>query len=116
MSNIAYLDLDAVAPPLELVIKYKGKEYPVETPSVDDFIFNIRMAKEMAKSTGGLDEEMDHLIKLLARAVPTMGEDLMRKLKVHQLEAMLKFAHEANGQKAAEQTMEEKAVNPPTAG
>lgn len=117
--SINYLDLDAIAPDVELVVKLGGKEHRMRPLSVEDFVKNIKDQSALAASNSDVEAEIDLVIKMLIRAFPTMkGEDL-KKVELNKLWKLLEFARDNNGAKTAEgdiKAEQEQAENPQTAG
>lgn len=111
-----YLDLDAVLPEVELVVKLNGKEHRLKPLSVEDFVRNMKDQAALAASSGDVETEIDTVIKMLARAFPTMQAADLKKVELNKLWKLLEFARENNGSKAAEGELTEAPENPRKAG
>jgi hypothetical protein len=101
MSNINYLDLDSVASSVDFTIKLGGVEHKVEESSVDDFIANAKAVEALALTASPVDE-LNLILGILGRALPTCNEAQLRKLKLNQLHKIREFVMTANGEKGEE--------------
>jgi hypothetical protein len=80
-----YLDLDAVAPEKEIVVKLGGKEHTLVPVSVDDFVKNVAAMEDLAGSEGDLLKTMNILKNVVQRAFPTLDMETISKLTLPQL-------------------------------
>lgn len=86
------LNLDEVASDIEKEITLGGETYPMESISVDDYINLVRKEEELAKKeevTGV--ENFDFLFDVVASSFPTMPKEVIGKLKLQQLTAIMDF-------------------------
>lgn len=94
-----FLDLDAISSPVDFTIKFKGVEHPVKETTVEDFIETQRLI-DSHPMTGTIAGELELMIKLIKRVVPTIPEEELRGLTFTQLSAIRDFVLTANGEKA----------------
>lgn len=114
-SNPTYLDLDAIAPTVECVVKLGGTEHKLQPMSLENFIKTTEILNSIPAEPSARDE-FENTIKLLQIAFPTMTASMLRGLTHDQLGAILAFAQENNGAKKALQSLEEATEeNPQTA-
>jgi len=97
MTKVNFLDLDAVASTVDFTIKIKGVEYKVEESSVDDFIANAKAVENMGMSASPADE-LELILSVLKRALPSCEEGVLRGLKLSQLNRIREFVMTANGE------------------
>jgi hypothetical protein len=113
MSDPKYIDLDALAPEVDVVIKLDGQSHKLATLTVEDFIQNTKAIQELpAGST--IEQEYETVVSMLVRCFPTITKARFHKLSLVQLNAILNFARENSGQTSIEEDM--KKENPPPAG
>lgn len=94
-----FLDLDAIASPVDFTIKFKGVEHKVLETTVDSFIETQRII-DAHPNAGTIAGELELMIKLIKRVVPTISEEDLRGLTFTQLSAIRDFVFTANGEKA----------------
>lgn len=113
--NTKFLDLDAVAPKLTLTVKLNGKNHVMKTPTVEDFVENMKLIESL-KAAAGPAVEMDYLVQLLTKAFPTMTEKDLKGLHLEQLKQLADYAQQHSGQTdIAEEAAEKASANPPQA-
>jgi hypothetical protein len=112
---ISYLDLDAVVPDNDVVVKFGGKEHKLVPITLEDFVKNTKAVQAMGTSTDP-DAEMAVIKDMLQRAFPTITPDMTLKFSLLQLNTLLDFAMKHNGSKKVEEAAEADAANPPMAG
>ena len=115
-----FLDLDAVAPEVELTVKLNGKKHKLKPLSVEDFIRNTKDQIALS-SVGDVESEVNLILKMLVRAFPTLTEEELREVPLNKLWKLLEFARENNGSAKVEEEAkaEQEATpseNPQTAG
>ena len=107
-----YLDLDSFGDASEFTVKLDGTEHKLAALTVDDFIFNTKLIQSLGTAPD-IESELSAVVKMLTRAFPTMTEEMLRKLEIRKLNAILEFAHSNNGQRAGEAEAETEAkANP----
>ena len=84
------LNLDNIGPEEVRELQLKGKTYPVQEMSVEDFIVSSRLAEQLADNASFADQ-MEASIKLIKLSIPTIEESVLRSLKLEQLAAVSKF-------------------------
>ncbi len=118
-TNVTYYDLDAVAGE-QVVITYKGAEYPLVPVSVDDFISNTRMINQLGDLGDDIEKALGLTKTLLKQAIPSMGADVLGKLSMTQMQKLVELCHKMNGQNdatkvAAAEAEKVTTENPPKA-
>jgi hypothetical protein len=93
-----FLDLDAVAVEEEFTIKLNGKTHKLHFATVETFIANMKDFEKLGLNASTA-EELDITMTILKRAFPTVTEEEMRNLTIHQMQAINDFARTANGEK-----------------
>lgn len=73
-----------------------GNVYPVEEPTVQQFIDNLKVAEDLEKqgtpdTKVSLSESFEQAVKTITQAVPTMPVELVRSLKLPAMTAVLQF-------------------------
>jgi len=92
-----YLDLDEIVVP-EKVLKLFKEEHVMKPLSVEDFISNIKEAKKLEAS--GESDVGDHILALtgmIGKLFPTVTQETLGKLSMSQLNAILAFARDDDG-------------------
>lgn len=114
-TNPNYLDLDAVKPD-EVIVNFQGKRHQLEPISLGDWIANTKAIKRLAATAGDPEKEVEILIEMVGRSLPTMKDDLP-KLKLPQLKALQDFAMKHAGQvEGDKEAAAEAESRPQTAG
>lgn len=119
MSKVTILDLDAVIPEREVVVKLDGKDHKLVPVTLEDYLKNTKLIRDLA--TGGEDvdfqKEFDIAIDMVDRAFPSITKDRLQKLTLIQLNKLAEFARGADGTEVAKDAEVQAAeANPPTAG
>jgi hypothetical protein len=112
--NTRYLDLDAVLPDTEVVVKLKGVEHKLVPITLADFVKNTKAVQNMAASADP-EAEMAMVTDMLFRAFPSMTADITDGLTLIQLNRLLDFALANNGARKVEQEASKDAAENPTA-
>ncbi len=108
------LDLDALVKD-EFVVKLNGKEHKLHPVTLGTFLENIKDIEKIGKAAS-TEEEIAMTHKMLQRAFPTMEMTDINGLTLIQMNSILEFAYENNGQKVNEKKMEGGgSENPPPA-
>lgn len=109
------LDLDDLVKD-DFVVKLKGKEHKLHPVTLGTFLENIKDIEKIGKSAS-IEDEINLTRKMLQRAFPTMDVDDLDGLTLGQMNKILDFAYEHNGQKANEKKATEEGgnSNPPPA-
>lgn len=112
-----FLDLDAIAPEVEMTVRLNGQEHHLKPLSVEDFIKNTKDQASLGAS-GNVEDELNLVLRMLLRAFPTMNEEELRAVPLTKLWKLLEFAKENNGSTKIENEVEEekKPSNPRKAG
>lgn len=108
-----FLDLDAVAPEIDLTVKLNGKKHKLKPLSVEDFIKNTKDQAALGASTQ-VEDEVNLVLRMLTRSFPTMTEDELRQVPLNKLWKLLEFARDNGGaSKVEEETKAETAAENP---
>ena len=111
-----YLDLDAVVPDNDVVVKLGGIEHTLVPITLEDFVRNTKAVQVMNASEDP-DAEMGIVTDMLFRAFPSMTPEITNKLTLIQLNKLLDFAMEHNGAKRVQtEAGEDAAADPKAAG
>lgn len=118
---VTYIDLDAVVPQNEVVVKLDGADHRLVPITLEDFVKNTKLVEKLNEGdkTDGeaLELQVNTLIDMVGRAFPTIGADRLRRLNIPQLNQLLDVAKSNNGQETVEkEAAAEAAANPQTAG
>src|SRR5665213_4517497 len=108
-----YLDLDAILPDNDVVVRLGGVEHKLVPISLEDFVKNTKAVQNMNASVDPTDE-MALVCDMLFRAFPTMTPEIANKLTLIQLNALMDFAMEQNGGKKVQKEAAEEAAADPT--
>lgn len=92
-----YLDLDSVQPESNFVLKLNGREHKLRETTIADFIENTKAVEKLGLNTSAV-EEMELTIGMIRRSFPTLPEDELRSLTFTQLQAIVDYARQANGE------------------
>lgn len=95
------LDLDDLVKD-EFVVKLKDKEHKLHPVTLGTFLENIKDIEKIGKAAS-IEDEINLTRKMLQRAFPTMDVADLDGLTLVQMNKILDFAYEHNGQKATEQ-------------
>lgn len=109
------LDLDELVKD-EFVVKLNGREHKLHQVTLGTFLENIKDIEKIGKSAS-IEDEIGLTRKMLQRAFPSMETADLDGLTVAQMNKILDFAYENNGQKAGERKSEDASgsSNPPPA-
>jgi len=110
------LDLDELVKD-EFVVKLNGREHKLHPVTLGSFLENIKDIEKIGKAAS-IEDEIGLTRKMLQRAFPTMEMNDLDGLTLVQMNKILDFAYEHNGQKANEKKNSEEASggsNPPPA-
>jgi hypothetical protein len=92
-------------------------EHKLAPLTVDDFIANTRAIEKFTAGVVTAEAEIDMITGMLMRAFPTMTKEMLGRFTLPQLNKLVEFAQEHNGQKKVEtEAAAEATENPPTAG
>lgn len=108
-----YLDLDALVP-AQVGVKIDGVTHVIQQVSVEIFIENVKLIQAVGETLTP-DAEVELIVKLVSKSLPTLGEAGLRKLTLPQLRKLMEYVRKHNGegdQPASEEGAEE---NPQTA-
>lgn len=87
------LNLDEVAAKEERVLRYKGKEYPMTTMSVRDFIEMTRRGEEIdAKKDAKVTDQLEWMIEMVGSLFQTIPEDVLNNFSLEELGMIIEFA------------------------
>lgn len=73
-----------------------GNVYPIEEPTVQQFIDNLKAAEDLEKQSvqgaiAPLSDSFEQAVKTILQAVPTIPESLVRSFKLPAMTAVLQF-------------------------
>ncbi|MBO6507509.1 MAG: hypothetical protein JJ979_03320 [Roseibium sp.] len=104
-----YLDLDAVVSERKrVVLKFKGKEHELKQVTVRTFVENTKALQEIG-AQGSLEAETTAIIKIIRGSFPTLEEDELWDLGLDQLNKIMEFARENNGEAQISEGLEDEA-------
>lgn len=113
-TNTVYIDLDAVKPDKEIVVKLDGVDHPVEPITVEQFVENMQTMERLGLGNLSAKEEKDLMVQMLVQTLPSIGADRLNKLQLIQLNALIEFTRKYNGEtKVADEVKKETTENPP---
>lgn len=93
-----YLDLDAVAADRnEIVLKLNGKEHTMKHATVRDFVENTKSINTIG-AAGDLEAETASVIGIIKKGFPDISEEDLWDLGLDQLNAIMEFLRENNGE------------------
>jgi hypothetical protein len=109
------LDLDELVKD-EFIVKLNGKEHKLHPVTLGTFLENVKDIEKVGKAAS-VEDEIAMTRKMLQRAFPTMETSDLDGLTMLQMNSILEFAYENNGQKATEKKLKEDGgtSNPPPA-
>ncbi|MCK1543425.1 hypothetical protein IVB12_16025 [Bradyrhizobium sp. 179] len=110
--NRVVLDLDAIVPEKDVVLKLDNKEHPLHPVTVENFVKNMKTMEKLG--TGALDTEQEKnlIVEMLEQVFPTVEKGRFARLTMIQLDQLLTFARANSGE---EQVATEASENPPKA-
>lgn len=120
-----FIDLDDVAPEVDLTVKLDGEQHKLHPLSVEGFVLNMKDQKKLQQfaKTSDLDdpdvvtENISVVIRMLTRSFPTLTEEKLRKVPLAKLWKLLNFARSNDGSQAVDEPAPAGAEeNPQTAG
>jgi hypothetical protein len=113
-TNRVLLDLDAIVPERDVVIKLDKVEHPLVPVTVENFVKNMKTMEKLG--TGILDSEQEKnlIVEMLSQVFPSVPSGRFNQLTMQQLNTLLTFSREHSGEEKVEQ--EATSENPPTAG
>ena len=104
MSNTEYLDVDAIEPKVQKVIKIKGEEHEFKPPSVGEFIAEMQRIKDFqaqmkkAEAKGEAPDQAEVMTEIVTKmrdsvrqSFPTVPEDVVAGMTFEQLQAIRAF-------------------------
>lgn len=100
-----YLNLDQLVQE-ERVVTIGGVQHTMKEMSVEDFIVLQQEAGKLSEDAS-MGEQIEALVKMIARSFPTMKEAELRALPLRHLNAILEFTRES-GEKVVEADAEKR--------
>lgn len=101
------VNLDKVVTKNERIIILNGKEHRMHSPTVQDYIEQMKSADELAALAQVEDADIDTArkvleltIKTLMKSFPTITEEEFRNLSMEQLEALRALSEDASSEEA----------------
>jgi hypothetical protein len=110
--NQIVLDLDAIVPEKEVVLKLDKQDHPLVPVTVNNFVKNMKTMKKLG--TGALDEETEKglIVEMLEQVFPSVAKGRFGELTMVQLNTLLNFARDNSGENDVQK---EADGNPPKA-
>jgi hypothetical protein len=108
MAKPKYLNLDAISPQREVVIKVFGQEHKMRPTTVGDFIRNVQLLKDKPAVQTDAMAEFETTSEILTRAFPTLSKEIIANLTLDQMKAIVDFAQSADG---SDEVQEDAAAN-----
>jgi len=93
------LNLDDVSAQTGRFLKFKGKEYPLESMSVAGYI-EFAKKTEKVDENSSISEQMEMMLDMVTGAFPSMEKEVRNSLKFEQLNAIIGFINEVNTEDA----------------
>jgi hypothetical protein len=113
--DMKVLNLDSLEK-VEKSVTLKGVTHAVVEMSVEDFIAANAEAKRLeelqADPTATADENLSAMVRHLARVLPTIGVEELRKLKLSQLQALVQFVNGVLTEELEHATTEQEGADP----
>jgi membrane-bound lytic murein transglycosylase MltF len=96
--NKIVLDLDAIVPENDVVLKLDKKEHPLVPVTVNNFVKNMKTMEKLG--TGAMDTETEKgiIIEMLNQVFPSVGVARFGELTMKQLDQLLSFARANSGE------------------
>lgn len=110
--NAVYLDLDAVVPDNDVVVRLGGVDHPLVPITLEDFVRNTKTVQDLDVSTDP-ETEMELVKTMLFRAFPSMTPEIVNKLTLIQLNRLMDFSTEHNGTKQVDKEVSKEATPDP---
>lgn len=86
------LNLDELETAIEKTIVHKGQKHVFAPFSVKDFVENLKQIEAYSKQDEiPVSEYMEHMINMVVRSFPSLGEDEVRELPMPKLKAINDF-------------------------
>jgi hypothetical protein len=110
-----YLNLDAITPEREIVIKVFGEEHKMRPTTVGDFIKNVQTLRRDPDDKSDAASEFEATAEILIRAFPSLTKEIISELTLAQMKAIVDFAQRAD---TSDEVQEDDGAdaNPQTAG
>lgn len=118
MTQTKFLDLDAIAPEMELAVKLGGKTHVFRPTSVEAYFANTKMVADFLKENpdGDQTEEFKLGVTMILKSFPTMTREMLMNLTFVQLQALQNWIRQADGSdKVEEEAKADAGANPPAA-
>lgn len=118
MTQTKFLDLDAIAPEMELTVKLGGVQHKFKPTSVEAYFANTKMVADFMKANpdGDQAEEFKLGVTMIQRSFPTMTTEMLMNLTFAQLQALQNWVKKADGSdKMEEEAAAGATENPPAA-
>lgn len=115
MSNTTqtFLDLDAILPE-RVGVKINGVTHIIQEVSVETFIENMKLVQSVGENIAP-EEEIELIVKLTSKSLPSLGEDGLKQLTLPQLRNLLEYVRKHNGENDQPASGEGAEGNPQTA-
>jgi hypothetical protein len=108
-SKTVYLDLDAIVPEKDVVVKLDGQDHKLEPVTVEQFISNIQVMEKLGSGNLNVEDEKNLIVDMLLQVFPTIKRERLNSLKLMQLNAMIDFAREHGGENKVKNEATEEA-------
>lgn len=92
------LNLDAIETSQEKIIKVDDVDHVMSPLSVEEFVENMKELESIKAAGADLEpsEAFERSLKMILKAFPTLPEARVRKMKVHQVDAIFAFVQGEN--------------------
>lgn len=102
------LNLDELETGVEKTVVLNGVKHSFAPFSVENFIENVKSLEEYSKREDiPVSEYMEHMVQMVVRGFPSIGEEAVRKLPMTHLKAINEFVR---GQTEAEAALGAESV------
>lgn len=90
-SKTKVLDLDKFGEDAGRTLTIGGVAYPVIEMTVDNFIETTKEAARLEKEGASMAEQIDAMVSMISRSIPTVPETELRKLSLIKLGIVVNF-------------------------
>lgn len=97
MSDVKYLDLDALAPKARFKIKLNEKEHVMKEMTVEDFVWATKEAElrtDAAEDAENIEKHIEVMLKVLCRQFPTAESKDFESLGFDRLTKLIEFTRD----------------------
>jgi hypothetical protein len=89
------LNIDELVHKAPLAIRVDGKTHEMKMPTLEDFILNMKDLEAMAAAPN-IVAETEGTVRMIARAFPTLTEEMVRSFPMAAIEQLFAVVREAD--------------------